>query len=74
MVRGQSSDLVRRGVEIQLGPVLHVRCKDASIVSVTRLTDRLRFFGRVIGTTTCDYDYGGLLHHVYVTVVEPATP
>lgn len=70
-MRGRWKDLPRVGVELRLGPVKHLRCKDESIARITRFSDRLRFFGLVAGTTTCDYDYGGLLWHVTVRVVEP---
>jgi len=74
VVRGRSADLLRRGVETRLGPVQSIRCKDESLVLITKLKDRLRFFGRASGTTTCEYNYGGLLWHVDVTVVEPSVP
>ncbi|MEO7732224.1 MAG: hypothetical protein ABIY55_14720 [Kofleriaceae bacterium] len=74
VVQGQSADLVRRGVETQLGPVRQIRCKDESIVRVTRLRDRLRFFGLATGSTRCDYDYGGLQWHVDVVVVTASRP
>jgi hypothetical protein len=73
VVKGQSADLLRRGVEVRLGPVRQIRCENESIVRVTRMRDRLRFFGLATGRTRCDYDYGGLQWHAYVAVVAPSS-